>query len=442
MAFPFWLKKTCVRLGLARLMPAVKRHTDGDTSYANYFSDRILAAPLDDLLDPTAFPQLVADDVLNLNLAAPRYDTAYERGSGGSKSTADYGVHGSRELRKTIADLTRIRHGIALEPDEQVLTTHGAMGAYASALDAIINPGDGIVLFDPSSPMFHIGAKSRRAKLRWVPTWNEDGRSRFLMEGLARAMRGAKMLVLANPSNPTGGVLGCEEWERIAWLAKRQNVLVYADESFGRYSYGETVRLPAEADFRKRLLVAGSVSQTYGMGSSRVGWLTGPKQLVAACKLTQVLTTPFIPAACQAAALRALQTPEELFRPTIGQFSKRRRYAFDRLKGMGLEPHWPDGGFTLWVNAANLGIESRALVERLLREERILVGNGEVYGPSGKGHIRISYAVEEGRLREGLNRMGAFVDRLKGTSTVRIEPLAIASVEHDVQELAPAFSRG
>jgi aspartate/methionine/tyrosine aminotransferase len=440
-AVPFWLKKVCSRVGLAPYLPAAKRYSQGDSSFVNYYSDRILAAPLDDLLDPTAFPEAEAPDVLNLNLASPRYDAAFERGASSLQNQSVPSAHGSPELRKAIADLARVQQNRALNPDDQVLITHGAMGAYANALDAFVNPGDPVVLFDPSSPMFRIGAQSRRAKLRWVPTWNDDGRCRFMMEGLAKAMRGAMMLVLANPSNPSGGVLGAEEWEQIAWLAKRQDVLIYTDESFARYQYGEAVRMAANAEFQKRLLTVGSVSQTYGMASTRVGWLTGPKQLVSACRLISVLSAPFIPSVCQASALKALQTPVEMFRPTLDQFRKRRQYAFDRLKAMNLEPLWPNGGYTFWVNVNGLGIEGRAFAERLMREERVLVGNGDLYGPSGKNHIRISYAAEDGRLREGLSRIAAFVDRLRGKEITVAEPLAIEAAEATMSELFPAFSR-
>jgi len=441
MAIPFWLKQSCSRLSILQYLPAARRYSQVDPSFVRYFSDRILAAPLDDFLDPLAFPEAEASDVIHLNLAAPRYDAAYERGST-SHSPMELNARGSCELRKVIAENERLRHQRHLNPDDQVLITHGAMGACANAIDAFVNPGDPVVLFDPCSPMFRIGAKSRRAKLRWVPTWNEDGRCRFLLEGLAKAMRGAMMLVLSNPSNPTGGVLGVEEWDQIAWLAKRQDVLIFVDDSFGRYQYGEPVRLPGNAEFQKRLLTAGSVSQTYGMRATRIGWLTGPKPLVDACRLTSVLSAPFVPSACQASALRALQTPEEMFQPTLNQFRKRRQYAFDRLKAMDLKPDWPNGGYTLWVNVNRLGIDGRAFAERLLREERVLVGSGDHYGPSGSGHIRISYAAEDGRLREGLTRIGAFVDRLSGKVNEPAEMLALEGPRVGVTELAPAFSRG
>ena len=116
---------------------------------------------------------------------------------------------------------------------------------------------------------------------------------------------------------------------------------------------------------------------------------------------------------------------------------ERRRYAFDRLKAMGLEPAWPAGGVTMWVSVASSGIGGRAFAERLLREERVLVGPGCAYGPSGANYVRVSFAVEEGRLREGLTRMGRFVEGLKNP-----EPKVVAArVATTSAAMEPSFSR-
>jgi len=255
-------------------------------------------------------------------------------------------------------------------------------------------------------------------------------------------MRGAMMLVLSNPSNPTGGMLGFEEWEQIAWLAERQDVLVYVDESFAQYEYTEAARLPSREGFQKRLIAAGSVSQAFGMAESRVGWLTGAKEFVDACRLASVLAAPFVPPACQATAMKALRTPPEMFQPTLEQFRKRRQYALDRLRGMNLDVATSAGGFTLWVNVESSGLNGRAFAEKLLREERVLVGPGDLYGPSGTNQIRISYAIDDGRLREALTRIGTFLQRLTGTPVAVVEPLALEAKREVVSELAPAFSRG
>lgn len=449
MALSFFWKRLLVRTGLARFAPAADRLTKGGRKFLRYYSDRVLAAPVEELTDPATFPMADSGDVLNLNRSAP----PVEAFSGGRPPGYHFGTasaSGDAALRAAVAE----RCGRAVDPESEVLITHGATAAFAAVMDAFINPGDRVVLFDPCSPLLALGAKSRRAKVRWVPTWTEDGRTRFVTDGLAKAMRGAMLVALADPSNPTGGALAAEDFEQIAWFARRQDVLVYVDGCFGRYRYGETPP-PAFATMpgmENRLFTAGSVTQGYGIGASRIGWVTGPKHLVNAVSLMVNLSAPFVAPACQQAALKALTAADSLFAPTLDLFRRKREYTVERLKGMGLEPTTPAGGYTCWVSVAGLGLTGRAFAVQLLREHRVLVGPGVAYGPSGTDFIRVSFAEEDGRLREGLSRMGLFVAGLKGEPAVTADRVSVALPTTDatpaeaappapVEERAPAFSR-
>lgn len=440
MPLPFFLRRLLARTGLAVHTAEAKALTDNQPQFVKYLSDRTLAAPLDELLDPATFPDADGPDVMNLNLAAPRFDSPI----GGWRFTADRlgNPHpwGLQVLRESIAE----RKGV--NADTQVFVTHGATGAYAAVLDAFVNPGDKVVMFDPTSPLFRLGAISRRAKVRAVPTWMEDGRTRFLFDHLASAMRGAMLLVLSLPNNPTGGTLTAENVEHIAWLANRHDVLVYADETFDRFRYGEETppTLAGLPNMGERLISAGSMTAGYALGSLRVGWLTGHTQLVRPCALNALLSAPFVPTACQQAAARAVQAEEDLFAPTLAEFASKRQYTTDRLKKMGLDAATPGAGFFCWVPVAQLGVNGRQFAERLLRDQRVLVGPGQAFGPSGKDYVRVSFAVEDGRLREGLTRMERFVETLKGAPTVEATTVSVPDeqpVPEAVEERMPAFSR-
>ena len=441
MPLPFFVRRFLARSGLARHSAEAKRLTGGQPQFVKYLSDRTLAAPLDELLDPATFPDAEGPDVMNLNLPAPRFDSPI----GGWRFTADRQGNphpwGLPALREVVAE----RKGV--DADTQAFVTHGATAGYAAVLDAFVSPGDRVVLFDPCSPLFRLGAVSRRAKVRAVPTWMDDGRTRFLFDPLAAAKRGAKLLVLANPCNPTGGTLAPESVEHIAWLARRHDVLVYLDETFARFRY-DGQPLPAFADqpgMSERLVTAGSMTAGYALGSLRVGWLTGHPQLVRACALNALLSAPFVPTACQQAAARAVQAEEDLFAPTLAEFASKRRYVADRLKRMGLDPCWPGGGFFCWVPVSPLGVSGRQFAERLLREQRVLVGPGLAFGPSGTDYVRVSFAVEDGRLREGLSRLERFVEQLKGKPAVEAATVSVpaeqAKAEEPAEERMPAFSR-
>jgi len=434
LALPFWLRRACVRTGLARFLPQAKRLTGGEPQFAKYVSDRVLAAPLDELLDPATFPQSSGPDVLNLDLGAPDLDSGPTLRA--PREMADDGF-GTAELREAIADSMR-RDGRSVDPDRQILIAHGVTGAYAAVLDAFVNPGDRVALFDPCSPVLHLGAKSRRARLRWVPTWSEDGRTRFLNAGLSKALSGAKLLVLSQPADPTGGRFSSADSEEIAWLANRHDVLVCVDESTGRFHYdGAAPVLGTLPGMESRTISIDSTTGGHGLGSLNVGWLTGHRQLVRAAALCANLNAPGVSTVCQRAAATVLRRDRVGFEPVLKASKERRRYAFDRLKAMGLEPSWPAGGVTMWVSVASCGVGGRSFAERLLREERVLVGPGCAYGPSGANFIRVSFAVEEGRLREGLTRMGRFVEGLKNP-----EPKVVAArIPTTSAALEPSFSR-
>ncbi|HET6572076.1 MAG TPA: pyridoxal phosphate-dependent aminotransferase [Fimbriiglobus sp.] len=442
MPLPFLLTKFLTRSGIARHLPVADRLTDGGAGFVKYYSDRVLAAPIEELLDPATLPRSPGPEVMDLNLAAPQFDSPVTAGRVSADRIGNPPAWGLPALREAIADTYRRRDGRAVDASEEVFVTHGATGAFAAVLDAFVNPGNKVVLFDPAPPTFALGAKSRRARVRWVPSHNDGGRLRFDPDALSRAMRGATLVALCEPGNPTGAMIGDEDLERVAWAANRSDVLIYLDESFARFRYDcQPCPLATMPGADRRTLSAGSLTAGYGLGSLRVGWLTGPRHLVRACALTASLAAPYVPTLCQQVALRAVQTDDELFGPVLEEFRARRRYASDKLAAMGLGPSVPAGGFFFWVPVAPLGLDGRAFAERLLREQRVLVGPGCAFGPDAAGFVRVSFAAEDGRLREGLKRLAAFVAGLKGQPVVQAERVQSEEKAAKVDERPPSFSR-
>ena len=436
MAIPFWLTKLLVRTRLARFAPRARRLADGGTGHLKYYSDRVLRAPVEELLDPANVPHAPNPDVLDLNQPCP---DAPARGLSFGRTAAQ--VMPGRvpatlpELSRAVAERYEAA-GRTVNPATDIMATHGATGALAAALDAFVNPGDRVVLFDPCSPLFNLGVQSRRAKVRRVPTWTDDGRCRYVAADFERAMRGAKMLVLSDPGNPAGGCLANEDLEHIAWLAGGYDVLVYLDESFAAFRPAAPRALAAMSGADRLALTAGSVSQEFGQPGLRVGWLAGPRHLVRACQLTANLSAPYVSPVCQQAAARLLaDTPSD---DTAARYQAKRRYTLDRLRAAGLESEAPGGGYFVWVPVASLGLDGRAFAERLLKEERVLVGPGSAFGPSGAGHVRVSFAADDGRLREGLTRLSAFIARLKNPGA---PPPAEEACATKQDERTPTFSR-
>jgi aspartate/methionine/tyrosine aminotransferase len=348
------------------------------------------------------------------------------RGVNDSRGLSAWGLP---ELRREIADRQRV-------PIDEVLITHGATGAFAAAIDTFVNPGARVVLFDPTSPIFILGLKHRRARIRWVRTWLEDGKTRFDIELFARAMRGTRLLVMCDPANPTGGILAPEDLEQIAFWAKRHDVLIYVDESFSAFRYESTpASLTALPNAEGRLLSAGSVSKSHGLSAARVGWLTGNRHLLRPVAVTMSMAAPFVAPLCQHAALTALQSGEATGAALRDEFAGRRPYLAEALTAMGLKPTFPAAGYFFWLRIDHLGLAGREFARQLMNSQQVLVNPGEPFGPSGVDHIRVSFATEEGRLREGILRLAQLMaERRVEASANAIDDLAISANPQDVTD--------
>ena len=433
---PFVLTKLLARTGLARHTPRAKRLAGPAAGCLHLFSDRVLAAPLDVLRDPGAFPAGTGGaDAIDLNQPAPRADSPVSAGRLVIDRHGPPDVWGLPALRRLVAD----RAGLEPAARADVVVTHGATAALAATLDAFVNPGQAVVGFDPCPPVFAAAAASRRARLVRVPT-GADAAGELTLDPrqLAAAVRGARLVVICDPANPTGRHFNPAAADLIAWAANRFDVPVYVDETFAEPGTPAAGRLSARPNLRHRLLVAGSVTAGFGLAAARVGWVRGPKPLVGAVALTASLAAPFVPVVCQQVALKALDADPDVLSQARAELAGRRRFAADRLANMGFAVTPPPAGFFFWIDVSHTNLTGRAFADRLAKEERVTVGPGDVFGPTGTRFIRLSVAAEDGRLREGLTRMARFVGRLTGKPPATRD---VAAAPAGVDPRPPAFSR-
>jgi len=424
--YPAFLTKLLVRTGIASWLPSIRRLADGAGPFLHYYSDAVLSAPLTNVQEIGEFLEIHGPDSVNLALSEPRFDLTP---SASTKLPAERRgrppFRGIAELREAIVDKLKNDQNLSVNPSEEVLITPGVAGAFHIALSTFLNPGDHAAVFAPASPLYRLALQHRRARIRWIPTWMESGRTRFHMEPLVRALRRARLLVVNSPANPTGSILGPEDLEQIAWWADRRDVLIFSDEVFERYVYeGGAPSIATLPKAWKRTLMAGSVSKGYALASARVGWLAGHRHLIRPCALTGTLQSAWVPTLCQQIATAALRQGNQLFDAIRGDFDSRRRYTFDRLQSMGLKPVWPAGGFFVWLPVPELGFSGIDMARKLLQSKKVLVTPGELFGPGGQGYVRISYATDDGRLREGLSRLAEFVREIKGSGVQEMKKAA------------------
>jgi aspartate/methionine/tyrosine aminotransferase len=415
-AYPLLVAKLLVKLGLANHLPRVRRLLDGPSTGLRYCSNRLLSSPLGDLVPLADALEAAPADTIDLALGAPRFDILP---SSTNKLPADRRgwppVAGIPELRQAIAAKLLTDNSLAFDADGEVLVTAGGLGAVHTVLDTFVNAGDRVVLTDPVSPLYPLALRTRRARISWLPTWLEDGRTRFRLDRLVRSLHHAKMLVLNSPANPTGGVIAPEDLEQVAWWADKLDVLLVSDEVFERFQHdGEQVSLARLPKARSRTMTIGSVSKGYALAAARVGWLAGPRHFSRPCLATTALRSPFVPTLSQQIALTALRTDVAAFEAVRESFDSRRHYVFERLRAIGLNAAWPAGAFFFWVPVWETGRSGRSFAEALLREKKVLVTPGDLFGPSGAGYVRLSYAADDGRVHEGLERLAEFVEGVQG----------------------------
>jgi aspartate/methionine/tyrosine aminotransferase len=413
MPFPVVLARLLIRLGLGRYLPGVRRHLTGSSPVLRHLSDSVLRTPVD-LLERLAQEfESQPPQIIDLTAGAPTFDLLP---TGTSKLPAHRRslppLQGLLELRLAVAEKLLLDSRLAFNPAEEIAITSGALGAIQLVCDAFVSPGSKVLLCDPTSPAYSLAVRARGGKVRWLPTWTEDGHTRFRLHDVARLLPGCSLVVLVDPGNPTGGVFRPEDLEQLAWWARRSNALILSDDTFHRYTYGhEPVSIGTLAEARSRTLTIGSVSKSHALTAARVGWLAGPRALLLPCLASAATRACFVPMLSQMLAQTALRTPPEAFEPYRTEFAGRLTFGCERLEGIGLPVAVPSAGLFLWVPVWRAGHDGRDLARQLREEEKVAVTPGDLFGPSGKGFVRISLATEQGRLEEGLNRLARFLQR-------------------------------
>ncbi|WP_181789990.1 pyridoxal phosphate-dependent aminotransferase, partial [Streptomyces phytophilus] len=309
---------------------------------------------------------------------------------------------GIRELRAALAARLPARPGRAWTADD-IAVTHGATAALAAVVLATIDPGDRVVIPEPAYSLYADLVVLAGGTVDHVPLapdlhWDFDA--------LAAALPGAAMVIFSNPANPTGIVHRGQELAALGGLLDGSDTLVVSDEAYHRLTYpGHEPTSALEIDsLRDRTVYVQTFSKTYAMTGWRVGYLTGPRAVVDAAAHVHRSLNGSLNTAVQHAALAALELPDEVVAAMADGYRRRRELAVARLSGVpGLHLVPPEGAFYGFLRY-DTGVPSDQVV-RELAGQGVLARAGAEYGPSGEGHIRISFATAEEDLWTGLERI-------------------------------------
>lgn len=332
---------------------------------------------------------------------------------GGRLSVAPVG--GLPELRHAVAGRAGADHGLDAG-QQNVLITTGGQEALFLAVNAVLGPGDEVLVPDPRYTSYDQAIANSGATSVPVPTYAEDGFDLRAEEVEARISERTKALLLVTPSNPTGGILTDDNAHKIAALAREHDFVVLSDEIYGRFvwpPYRATSigSLPGMGD---RTITIGGLSKTYAMTGWRVGYVIAPANVIDAMTSLKACTTGPVSTLSQIAAITALgpdQSCVESFRKT---YLERRRILADGLDSMGLSYGDPRGGFFFWVNSRGTGLRALELSFLLLQEARVLIFPGTAFGAAWQDYLRVTTLQPTAVLEEAVGRMREVLTRHVG----------------------------
>ena len=320
---------------------------------------------------------------------------------------------GIMEAREAVAGFVSRTLSTEVDPTEVVLVP-GSKNVLLFTLLACIEPGDEVIPPDPGYPAYEsqvnfIGGVPKLVTLR------EESGFRMDLDQLASLVTPkTRMLIINTPQNPTGGILTEEDVKFVCELAHKHDLLVVSDEIYSQLVYGfEHVSPLSQPGMRDRTVLMDGLSKSYAMTGWRLGYAVAPKALAA--KLDQLMINSSSCAAgfTQMAAIEALSAPESehAVRRMVKVFQHRRDLVVDGLNAIpGIRCAKPQGSFYAFPNIQGTGFDERELADRLLTEAGVAVLPGTAFGAAGKGYIRLAYTQSEDELKNGLKRIGDFIE--------------------------------
>lgn len=361
------------------------------------------------------------EDAISLGVGEPDFDTPwhirdegiYSLEKGRTFYTSNSGLI---ELRKEIAKYMERRFYITYDFAHEIMITVGGSEAIDIAMRAMLDPGDEVLIPQPSFVCYPPCATLANG----VPVIIElKAENEFCLtaEEVEQAITPkTKLLVLPFPNNPTGSVMSKKALEEIAEVVIRHDLFVLSDEIYAELTYGEEehVSIASLPGMRERTIVINGFSKAFAMTGWRLGFACGPALIIEQMLKIHQFAIMSAPTTSQYAAVEALRNGDGDVQEMRMAYNGRRRFLMHAFKEMGLPCFEPFGAFYVFPCIKEFGMTSEEFAEKLLAEERVAVVPGSAFGDCGEGYLRISYAYSLEDLKIALGRLEKFVKRLKG----------------------------
>ncbi len=357
------------------------------------------------------------DDVVSLGIGEPNFTTPRHITNAGLRSldageTGYTSNAGDLTLRTRISDHIKDRYNLEYDPVNQVLVTVGVSEALWLSMKAILDPGDEVLVVEPS----FVANAAAVEMAGGVPVMVKTSvQHEFQVTGAElekHITERTKAILISYPNNPTGAVLTPDHMQQVADVAERHDLVVISDEIYERLVYGiDHINFASLPGMYERTIVLSGMSKSYAMTGWRIGYATAPEPILSAMKKLHQYLIMSAPTTGQMAAIRALEYGDADVEYMRRAYDERRRLIVDGFNEIGLPCFEPRGAFYAFPSIQHTGMTGEAFCELLLREEKVAVIPGDAFGDSGRGFIRASYASSAENIEQALERMARFIQR-------------------------------
>ena len=359
------------------------------------------------------------EDAISLGVGEPDFDTPwhirdegiYSLEKGRTFYTSNAGL---KELRTEITRYIKRTQGVSYDPMKEVLVTVGGSEAIDLALRAMINPGEEVLIPQPSYVSYEPCAILADA-VPVIIELKEENEFRLTAQELRDAITDkTKILILPFPNNPTGAIMEQKDLEEIAEIIREKDLFVISDEIYAELSYkGKHVSIVSIPGMQERTVLINGFSKAYAMTGWRLGYACAPAVIMEQMVKIHQFAIMCAPTTSQYAAVEALRNGDEDVAMMRESYNQRRRFLMNAFKEMGLQCFEPYGAFYVFPCIKEFGMTSEEFAERRLREEKVAVVPGTAFGNCGEGFLRISYAYSLENLKTAMDKIGHFISRLR-----------------------------
>ncbi|MCR4903637.1 MAG: aminotransferase class I/II-fold pyridoxal phosphate-dependent enzyme [Butyrivibrio sp.] len=358
------------------------------------------------------------EGAISLGVGEPDFDTPwhirdegiYSLEKGRTFYTSNAGL---KELKEEVSNYLKRTQDITYDPAGQVFITVGGSEAIDLAMRAMVNPGDEVLIPQPSYVSYEPCAILADAKPVIIELKAENEFRLTPEEVLEKVTDKTKILVLPFPNNPTGSIMTREDLEKIAKVVIERDLYIISDEIYGELTYnGKHVSIASLPGMQERTILINGFSKAYAMTGWRLGYACGPREIISQMVKIHQFAIMCAPTTSQYAGVEALRNGDDDVAMMREQYNQRRRYLLNEFKEMGLECFEPFGAFYVFPSIKKFGMTSDEFATRLLKEEKLAVVPGTAFGDCGEGFIRISYAYSLDDLKKAMERMKRFISNL------------------------------